>query len=227
MKYAGIAIAALASLTVMSGMVNINFQHNVHVPVELSNGDIITQRRAYNLTPPFIHTVSDVRMKDEIKGTDSVKRITKVLQEAGYGDKVIFHIAGFGGVVDSVALIINNIKATKAYVVMSVEAPVYSGHAFLALFGHELKVSPYAFLMYHSTSGVDIDCSKETGTDRGQPTKDKCEAYKNANLTLFSNMLVDAPILTKYEKIRIMQGHDVYVQPSDVETRIFANEISK
>ncbi len=217
---APIIAASMIAGTLMSGLANINFQHNIHLPKEISAVEVVTQTSSYSIRHFPTVTVTDIRLKNELKGTDSVKSIIRVLQEAQSGDTVIFHLAGMGGDVDTLFLLVNNILMTKAHVIMSVEAPVYSAHAYLALFGNELKVAPLAFLMFHTSSGVNINCAAAQGTDRGVSNVEHCQGYQKANLTLSDSMILQAPLLTQEEKLSILFGHDVYIMSDDANQRL-------
>lgn len=216
---ASVAGFLIIAFTAMSGLINVNFQHNLHLPPEIAMSDVITSHKEFRGVAPFYVTHTDIRMKREIKNTDTIKNICKILQEANDGDTITFHLAGFGGEADSMFLIIDNLKTTKAYVTMSVEAPVYSAHAYLALFGNNLVVARFAYLMFHSSSIIDLDCSKVEGFDRGVPNTEHCAAFKTSQLILQQRLLDDAPVLTEKEKMLILQGNDVYLFDNDVNSR--------
>src|SRR6266404_6650555 len=86
------------------------------------------------------NNVTNIRLDDEILGINSYKDVAQKLQDAKTGDVIIFHLAGYGGDVEGTMDLINNIQQSNAYVIMSVEAPVFSGHAYLAISGNELRM---------------------------------------------------------------------------------------
>jgi ATP-dependent protease ClpP protease subunit len=192
-----------------------NIIHHEEIPVQLIENQVIT----YTKQSIFGDKI-DIRMDSEIKGHETVRNIIKVLQEAKPSDKIIFHLAGYGGEVEVVEDIINNIKVSKAHVIMQVEAPVYSGHAYLALSGDELIMLPYSYLMLHTSSGYGSDCSKETGTDRTVSNVEHCEAGLKAHLDLINKVLNELPFLTSDEKARIMTGHDFYMTSDEYKRRL-------
>lgn len=216
MKAYAVTFAAIVmALTLMSGLIKLNVQHHLNIPPELDFA-VVSESYQFSLRHPFYVTTYDINLKNEIKGSNTLLHIVQALQNAKPGDTVVFHLVGVGGQVDSVLLLINNIKLSKAYVIMSVEGPVYSGHAYLATYGDELKMSTYSFLMFHSSTIVNLDCSKETGYDRGVSNVEHCEAYKQANLRISTEFVLDVPLLTQFEKLQILTGHDVYIYPEDL-----------
>lgn len=160
------------------------------------------------------YTSYDIRFNDELGSPESIKSVIEVLQHAQSGDVVTFHIIGAGGVIDSLVQVINAIHSTKAHVVMSVEGPAYSAYAVLATQGHELKMAKYSFLMFHTSSLLNVDCKAFPGTDRGVSNVEHCQAYYDANMQLWYSLLSTIDVLSKAEKEAIVTGHDVYIFPN-------------
>lgn len=211
MKY----IAALALLFLILGLPTIHFQHHLNLP----------QRDKYEvLSETYLgltgfYKVYDIRLNDEIGGENTVKGITTALMQAESGDVINFHLAGYGGQVETVLYLINNIHATKGTVNMIVESNVYSGHAYLALQGKTLTMLPHTFLMFHTSSAYGENCNKEKGLDRGVSKKLKCEQFLKIHLRQTNEVIAAMPILTDKEKFDIMTGQDVYITAQDVSER--------
>ena len=224
MKYVGIAAIGVLVL----GLGTVNIQHHLNVPDEAKSSASIHKSHFWNLDVPFIHERTDIQLADEIKGLDTVRLIDQELQQAKKGDKVVFHLAGYGGQLGAVYSMINNIQSTEADVEMDVEGPVYSGHAYLALSGKSLKIGNNAFIMLHSPADgdnnalKDTDCSKFTGFDRGVSKVEHCERMKTADMLLFTRMLMSLSYLTVQEVVDIYTGHSVYIDSSDINKRIKA-----
>jgi hypothetical protein len=218
-----VAVAAIIMASVLlSGKAEINLQHHMNLPAEMSNKNTIEvthPRHFFNDWFGIGGAQIDIRLSNEIKGTDTVKDIGRVLQEAKEGDTVIIHIVGVGGQVDTVMYLINNIKATKAHTIMMVEGPSYSGHAYIAAAGNELHMLPYSFLMYHTSSGYGTDCSKQKGTDRTVPNSEHCQAFMDTHLYEVKSYLDSIFFLTKFEKLYIQTGHDVYITAEEYHKR--------
>ncbi len=206
MKY----ILALGVLLFAFAVPGVNFYHHLELPA-FSPIDRISSYHVVNTTFPFLHKHTDIRLETEFKGPERYYTVVKVLQEACKGDTVTFHLIGSGGQSDSLFLIVNNIRKSLAYVVMDVEGPVYSAHAYLAINGDKLYVSKYAFLMFHTSSVVNVDCSTQTGTDRGVSNVEHCEKFKQSEMFLSDILIASSNILTAAQKASIKSGHDVYI----------------
>lgn len=151
-------------------------------------------------------------MTDEFKKDFAFRDVIEVLDKATKRDKVIFHIAGVGGEVDTVLLVINHVKTTAAHTVMIVEAPSYSGHAYLALSGDELFMTPYSYLMMHTSSGYGYNCDQEQGTDRGETKAATCHIMLDAHLYNTNKVIMDMKYLTYQEKQDIINGKTVILR---------------
>lgn len=200
-------------LALCFGFVKVNFYHNLSLPTEVLHKNTITTSHSLNLTFPFFHTNSDIYMVDEIKEYRQTQDIIQTLNEASAGSTVTFHLAGYGGQVDSVMRILNAMKMSKAHVVTEVEAPVYSGHAYIALSGQTLKIRPYTIIMMHHSSGYNQQavCDKETGTNRAMTNKDSCLLYLNTSLEVTTVIIQQMSYLTAEQKQVILEGRDLYL----------------
>jgi ATP-dependent protease ClpP protease subunit len=210
-----ICIVALACIT-CSGFVNINFQHNLHLPKELTNKTTI-----YSSRDPYypLSVRYDIYLNDKIGSYYSFRDTIRTLDQAHCGDAVYFHLAGTGGNVETAWLLINHIKECKACVTMLVEAPCYSAHAYIATSGDRLVMSPYTFLMFHTTSLYGYDPSKAIGTDRTVPNTEHMKRFYDTQMYETNKMIMDNPWLTNGEKFQIMTGHSIYLTREDIVIR--------
>jgi ATP-dependent protease ClpP protease subunit len=216
MKYIlGSAIVLAAVL--LSGFATINIYHNLKIP-SLDSARISTYH-SYDLNYPFVHKVISIRLNDSIKSINSYKDVAEAISEADSGDTVKMYLAGYGGQVDGAMYIINALSATKAHTETHVQAPVYSAHAYIALYGKQIYVSSNSYLMLHSSSVIEVDCSKQTGNDRGITKKESCENFKAA--ALFSNYLLlnNSNKLSNGEIYQIMTGKEVYIFANSMKER--------
>lgn len=211
-----ILIAIIALCLALPG---VNFYHHLVLPTSV--GSQITEYKQFSLSSwDFISTHTDIRLGETIHAFNfPYFEIQRVLQDAKRGDTITFHLAGYGGSVEQTLLLMNNVMESKAYVTMSVEAPVYSGHAYLATSGNCIKMSPFSYLMYHSSSVLNVDCSQATGMDRGVSNVEHCVMMYLNEIIVNSAMVDSNKLLTKEEKAIIMKGHDVYLQSYDVNQR--------
>lgn len=228
-----LVVATIAAVVMVSGKIDINFHHNLSLPPELSNPNQAVT--SYNLLT--MSRTTHIYFRDSVDNHRQIQDVIQLLNQASKNTTIIIHLAGYGGNVESYEYLSNSIKSTKATVVMSVDAPVYSGHAYLALSGHKLVIAPYTYLMFHASSAMDIDCNKKNyglsksklntlslskninydpnGLDRGVSQKTKCIQYKQATLYNSEKMLNELPYLTQEEKTYIVNGGDVYIQSDD------------
>lgn len=215
MKYVFFA-ACLMTAVLMSGRIDINIEHNLHLPKELTGQTIITS--SYNVWP-FSKRI-DVYLNNEIKDMGAYADVAQALQKLGSHDEVYFHLAGYGGNVLGMTTIVTAINNTKAKVTMLVEAPVFSAHSMLATIpGVKLVVSEHAFLMFHQISALGTDCSSEPGIDRGIPNAEHCEGAVETVIAFSNGYLTSTKYLTKQEVKDIQAGHDIYLSAKTIRDR--------
>lgn len=155
-----------------------------------------------------------------LENTMQVKEVVKTLREMPEGSKMILHITGEGGSHLPTLYFLNAINNTKADVIASVEGPAYSAHALIACAADGIKMSPYSFLMFHTTSLYGEDCSQFEGKlDRGQDAVEKCEQDKEMLVSVSNQIIDNCSILTAEEKGRIKQGYDVYITADQIIKR--------
>lgn len=146
--------------------------------------------------------------------------VVKILNSAEKGDIINFHLAGYGGEVESFIRLVNVVQHSKAHVKMIAESNVYSGHAYLAVSGNELEMRPYSYLMLHTSSGYGKDCSEEEGTDRTVPNSEHCQAFLNNHINEMNYLIDNIRILTVDEKNALKSGHDIYITSGDYQRRM-------
>lgn len=204
--------AVIMALVLMSGKIDVNIEHRLHLPeINLDQTPIFK-----NSTYGIFNTKVDVYLKNTIKDMGSYYEVAHVINNLSKGDKVIFHLGGYGGDMLGLIQLQSSIAESKAEIIMLVEAPVFSAHAYLAITPNtKLIMMPNTFLMFHTVSTVNKDCSKETGTDRGVSNVEHCEALKGALMYVVDNIIDNAKLLTTQEKEAINTGHDVYIHSTD------------
>lgn len=218
MKY--IASTTLAILVL--GLGTLNIEHHLNLP-KVTTTNVESHYNVSNKFP-FIGKTYDVILKSEIKTQEEFMYLLDILHNASKTDTVIFHIAGYGGDGQTMDVLINNIKTTKAHTIMIVEGPSYSAHAFLAVSGDELLMREYSFLMFHTVSLYGFDCSVIPGLDRTRPVSEKCEQMMTAIIDE-SNRLIDSiAFLTLEEKENLKTGYDVYITSHEYWERTKANK---
>ena len=149
------------------------------------------------LLEPKAGKTYDILMDTEIGDPNTVRTELGILRDAQKGDVINIHISGPGGQVDTVFLLINAVKASKAYVRMIVEAPSYSGDAYLATVGNELVMRPYSTV----------------------PNSEHCQAFMKTHLGEVEKFLDNVPFLLEDEKAAIKTGHDIYITSEELNNR--------
>ncbi len=208
----GVAIGALGFA--LLGGIDVSVTPNINYHTLLKPQIVTTE--SYRV----FGTVYNINLGDELEGSEAIQTVLTTIQSADSHDKIVFHIKGYGGSVDGLLSIINAVHRTEAHVVMSVEGPSYSAYAVLATQGHELIIDDAAFLMFHTTSLVNVHCDQAKGIDRGDTNERHCQQYYDAKLALWQTLLDDIKYLTEKEKLTISLGQDVYLMSYQVKERV-------
>lgn len=204
------------------GFMNVNLYHHLTLPKEVLNRNTIETKTILTLRPPFFHKQSDVYMVDTINSYKQIEDVIIVLNDASSGDKINIHLAGFGGGVEQVERILNAMTSSKALVTTIVEAPVYSGHAFIALYGTVEVFKPFSYVMLHTSSGYDEDCSTQKGMDRGMTAAaEVCQVIKDAHMSLVNKVIWGMHNISVDTQMDIITGKSVVVGfPNDSKEHI-------
>ena len=211
-----IIAACIMGTVLVSGLGKMNIIHHEEVPFQLIENQVVI------ISKHWYGDKVDIRMDSEIDSQESVRAIIKVLQEAGRLDTITFHLAGYGGNVETVFNLIDNVQSCLGRVIMIVEAPVYSGHAYLALAGDRLVMRPYSSLMLHTSSAYGEDCSKQDGYDRKVSNTEHCYAFMDTHFKLINKFLlsIDYKVMSIEEKSAVMNGHDFYLTADEYNQRV-------
>jgi len=217
MKYVMLIIAMSVVLTLMSGRITINFQHNLHLPPELTNKTTIVNNSSIFKKGQIYDVYLTEVISDSIFG---YRDFVRLLDVATKEDSINIHLAGSGGAVDTSVYLINKIKATKATTTAIIEGNNYSGHAFIALSTNKFIFLPNTFLMFHTTSAVDAHCNLIEGMDRSQTITESCQQMIDNSQTLIHNVLEAMPGLTYDEKYLIISGKTLYISGEELNKRL-------
>lgn len=221
MKY--IALLMLIALTL--GLPTVNIQHHLNLPNLDRNK--ITSSEIINTSFPFYHKITHIRLNTELKGNNTQKDVFKILEDASEGDIIVFNLAGYGGDAMTLFQLKDDIKKSKAHIIMDVESPVFSAHAYLATSGDELIMSPLSFMMFHTISGYGTNCAEQTGTDRTVSNVEHCQALQDAMDKLAYDLVMNTPILTLNEQLLILTGHDIYISADEYNKRKVNHDLSQ
>lgn len=213
-----IAIAPVLAVILMaavltSGLVNINFQHNLHLPKEFTNQTRLVMSGNWAMGKQL-----DIYFKTVIKDQFEMQDLLVSLDSLGKGDKAVFHLAGQGGSGEVLVVIANHIKQAQdrgVKVIMNVEGDVYSAHAFLATIGDEMRLGSGAYgayMYFHTVSIFETNCSIQKGKDRADSNAAVCQLMKNEWILKTNTIIEGINLLPRAAKDRIIKGHAVIVK---------------
>lgn len=180
-------------------------------------------------------TVCNVYLTTKIEVPDRYLSVIALIEEAPAGSTVNLHLIGNGGEMSTVNYFYNAIKESKADVNTIIEGPVYSAHAFIAMFGTHVISKDTGGLMFHLPAAIDPNtkeaiiptkakCFLYKGKkDRGQDLVKKCESYADAEAKIYDKIFEDKiyPYMTADEKKRMSEGHDIMISGQEMNRRLY------
>ncbi len=180
---------------------------------------------------PFVSKQCDSTLSETIASKQAYAHLTQVLRDSVWGDTVVLHLKGNGGLVSGEESIEQAIKSSKAHVVTSAEGDVYSAHAFLAVAGDEVILAPNINLLFHrmAMQGKSLPqllkegyCDSAEGTDRGQSNKDKCLTFFKTQIDKEDKWLKETmnPFLKPSEVQAVIDGYDVIINSDVINARL-------
>lgn len=132
------------------------------------------------------------------------------IQVAGPEEIIYIHLNTPGGQLDTGVQIINAMQSSNAHVIVSIEANCHSLGTLIFLAADEFIVHDNCLMMIHNFSG---------GTfGKGNEQQSQLEAQIKWFNTLANKLYV--PFLTQAEFDRVVKGEDLWLQSSDVRTRL-------
>jgi ATP-dependent Clp protease, protease subunit len=132
------------------------------------------------------------------------------LNSAGATDVVSIHLNTPGGRLDTGVQIINAIQNSQAKVITILESTAYSLGSLIFLSGDEMVVNDYCLLMFHNfNSGL---------IGKGNELSSELEAMLQWFKSLAEDIYV--PFLTPEELARITRGEDMWMQSSEIRSRL-------
>ena len=148
----------------------------------------------------------DIFLSDSIESeVPEYFELLHFLSTVSASDTVKVHLMNYGGDCKVGLNLCHCFRNCSAHVIMEVDAPSYSMGAILALSGHELKMKPGTFLMFHNYSGGRSGKGAEL-------VKSVLESQRwlHDSFTYFCR-----PFLTASEMNKIKKDEDVYIQASN------------
>lgn len=146
---------------------------------------------------------------DEIGEPRSFMKWFDILQTAGEDDIVVIHVNSPGGSLWTALQIVTQIKMCQAQVLCQIEAACCSAATMIALACDGLYCYPFAHMMIHTSSGVQIG---------KQSDLKKSEEFFNPWLEDFFNEIYKH-FLTKKEIQSVLNGTDMWLRSEEVMER--------
>lgn len=146
---------------------------------------------------------------DEIGDPRSFMKWFDILQTASEDDIVVIHVNSPGGSLWTALQIVTQIKMCQAQVLCQIEAACCSAATMIALACDGLYCYPFAHMMIHTSSGVQIG---------KQSDLKKSEEFFNPWLEDFFNEIYKH-FLTKKEIQSVLNGTDMWLRSEEVMER--------
>jgi len=182
--------------------------------------NIITENGAFS-------TSYVVQMPTTIQSPIYFRELNAMLRAANRADTVEFRLSGFGGSVQTTLEILNSIRASKAKVIMTVTAPVYSAHAIIAVSGDVMVLEIAASLMFHLPQTMSEDkqvsiCKRDyipSNPFEADVTAILCDSMRD----VYAKKLIK---FLSYQQFKdVMSGEDVIVSQKEVVKRVGTNKV--
>jgi ATP-dependent protease ClpP protease subunit len=178
----------------------------------------------------------NVILGENLRTVHKYSELIRLLGEAGKFDTFNIYIVGNGGYVRTALALHYAIRKSPGRTTTITVGDVYSGHAMLAISGKRVVVQNInAIFMFHRSSGYSrVDkksyCQERyTGqTDRRQSMVAKCIDYLNAyeDQDRLATKMIYKDALTEKQIARVLEGHDVFVNASEISSRFKTHKIS-
>lgn len=179
--------------------------------------------KIYKSTTPQGNPRYDVQLDDEItQRLSDYSDVLQLLRSQSKDTVIVIHLAGYGGDKQNTQVLGNAIKNSKSIVIASVDGPVYSAHAYLALMVHYVHISADSgnFMIHRAQLNSDGDAGLYIRACKSPNFLKFAEAKKEcADEDRFITKVVSG-IFTKQELKRVLDGEDVTIDLSDLKARL-------
>jgi ATP-dependent protease ClpP protease subunit len=149
-------------------------------------------------------------ISEDIGNPELYIEMIHTLNTATPNDVIYMHLNTSGGQLDTGVQIINAMKNSPAKVVTVLECMAHSLGTLLFLSGEELIVNDHCVMMFHNFRGGVIGKGNEL------------TSQLNATVEWFTALAeqIYIPFLSKEEFQRIIKGEDIWMQSSEIRTRL-------
>lgn len=171
----------------------------------------------------------NVILGENIRKVHKYSELITLLGEASKFDTFNIYLVGNGGYVRAALTLHYAIRNSPGMTTTVTVGDVYSAHAMLAVSGKRVVVqNPRAIFMFHRSSGYSQENPEQYCQERFAGQKDrrqsmvaKCIDYMNAyaKQDRRATKLIYKDALTKKQIERVLAGHDVFVNATEIMSR--------
>ena len=149
-------------------------------------------------------------ISEDIKEPEAYIGLIHTLNICTENDVVYLHLNLSGGRLDTGIQIINAMNNSQAHVITVLECMAHSLGTLIFLSGNELIVNDSCMMLFHNFSGGVIGKGNEL------------TSQLNATVEWFSTLARDIyiPFLSEAEFNRIIKGEDIWMQSTEIRTRL-------
>lgn len=146
----------------------------------------------------------------DIEGPESYIKVVEEIKNLTQDDELNLHLSTYGGRVDGLLVLLTAIGQTPALVRAHLDSHAFSAGAILFLSAQEWVVPDARSIMFHHYSGGTFGKSHEI------------TSYVNSNNASFGRLIKNycKDFLTDDEINDIIEGKDLYLQSTDIQTRL-------
>jgi len=182
-------------------------------PIRMGKQEIEEYGEGWEKYVPIIATEDfrqiDVYLHDLIQAPCNYSELVYTLREAKKGDIINLHINNGGGVVDSAFMIFDAIAKSKATVVAHLAGIVASAATIITMACDKIVIARFTQFMVHNYSGGTSGKGHEIKAYVQFSDKELNRAFRE----------IYAGFLTDKEMTEIIDGQDVWLNETEVQTR--------
>jgi hypothetical protein len=223
---AGSIAALILSLTLLSGKATVNFNHKPNLEALLQDPTFKVEDE--NGTPA-------IYLNDSIGAQNNYRSLIAYLNNHKNVPDMYLYLSGNGGQVRASMDLVNTMKYNPTRIHVVLYGDVYSGHAFIAVNGYDIRAyNPNILMLFHRPAAkmddkhggdtvlVPETCKYSKGKDRGIDRKTKCLAFAKTSEEAFNRIVLARiySLMTPDERKRYDNGDDVIIKYGEIAKRL-------
>lgn len=175
--------------------------------------ELFPQKLGYSYTQE-VRTQVTVHLNQPFLGPDYYDNIVDALDRASPGDVFIFKIASVGGAYSGLISLVDAIENTEALVIADIIGECHSAASLFALKCHQVRVSPYAEMLCHSSRyGF-----------AGKSADNVSHVLHTAKVTERFMRETYEGFLSEEEIEQVLNGKELYLDAEEIMQRLEARE---